>query len=763
MIFYLLSLQSLISLDPFQPLRLAAIIRTTWTVSMKQRCSELLPFLLLYSPLYAQGDWSGFLQTQKIAQGWEVAEIVAEDFNRDGIVDIAAAVPDDHAVYVFLNDSSGNETNFVATRYAIDDLLSEQPEPTQLIASDMNRDGKMDILAGEGNLGFISVFPGLGDGTFGVPVRIKAYPDDGYNIELYDLQVADFNNDNLPDIVVNNYIKLSLLLQTDSGIGGTSTFAPLIEFPKYGFADSPLNVADYDKDGFTDVAFANSRDIEYFRGTGSTVPAEIFEYDSLRQGSYGIQGMTTADFDQDGFPDLMIARGGYDDVYELFRGNPVYDRNLGPFIRGTTMPYTASGEPRQLNAADLEGDGVPDLIAGDFTEITTFSNSGDGTFGSPRYYLRQGRPGSIVVADINRDNVPDLLDAPDREEGIDIYLGRRVSGTTWFKGPLYLPYDGEKAVVVPELPLPLYATPCKPIDNTAIGDFNGDGLFDQVVGDPDNDRIVVRFSNIDNSLSDPLFVDVGDSPRSLAVADFNNDEIDDIATSNFYSFDLSVLISLGSGSFAAPITADLGLNPGHLIAADFNGDGNQDLVTGTIDQFTTRVNVYIGLGNGGFAEPVEFSAQYGPHKLASDDFNLDGRPDILVANAADDSVSLFAGKNPGSTPVFDDPISRDLSTGNIDDVAVGDFNGDGKPDLALIDPVRELMVILLRDANAGLNELQFEPEIQLDWPTSVSTLEADDLNGDGWDDLVLVDTDNYCLVLFNLGAPLLVPELWTID
>src|SRR5438034_215867 len=131
--------------------------------------------------------------------------------------------------------------------------------------------------------------------------------------------------------------------------------------------------------------------------------------------------------------------------------------------------------------------------------------------------------------------------------------------------------------------------------------------------------------------------DAGVSPFWVAVGDFNGDDKFDLAVANFHSADVSVLLGNGDGTFPPAINSGLGGSP---VVADINGDGKLDLVT--------EGSVRLGNGDGTFKPAVNFSTGASPISVAVGDFNRDGKPDLAVANNGSGNVSVLLGNGDGT-------------------------------------------------------------------------------------------------------------------
>jgi len=192
----------------------------------------------------------------------------------------------------------------------------------------------------------------------------------------------------------------------------------------------------------------------------------------------------------------------------------------------------------------------------------------------------------------------------------------------------------------------------------------------------------------------------------VAVGDFNGDGALDLAVTNFNFASVSVLLGLGDGTFADARRFGVGSDPDSVAVGDFNGDGVLDLAVanyGTPPRFLDgSVSVLLGNEDGTFAAQRRFGVGSRPFSIAVGDFNGDGKPDLAVANSGtspnypDSSISVLLGLGDGT---FAD--ERRFGVGsNPDSVAVGDFNGDGALDLAVANGGSYDVAILLNNTRS---------------------------------------------------------------
>ena len=222
-------------------------------------------------------------------------------------------------------------------------------------------------------------------------------------------------------------------------------------------------------------------------------------------------------------------------------------------------------------------------------------------------------------------------------------------------------------------------------------------------------------------------------PFALVVGDFNNDSKADLAllghSGNIPT--LSILLGKGDGSFLPPVLYSLSHSADSMVLADFNRDSNADIVVSAVDsQGAALVSLLVGNSDGTFRPPVDFPAVAGP--LAVGDFNGDGNPDLILTGSTRGAILL--GDRAGS---FRAPLFLP-SLGGL----VADFNGDGKPDLAVAGYGLQILL--------GNGDATFRSAGTIgDGQTYLSALGAADFNDDGKPDLLVADNAGLSLQLGN--------------
>jgi hypothetical protein len=371
--------------------------------------------------------------------------------------------------------------------------------------------------------------------------------------------------------------------------------------------------------------------------------------------------------------------------------------------------------PELAVAGDFNGDGIPDLAVGSNSETTlqVYLGLGNGTFtrlgkgGMLEGYLD---PTSLAVGDFNGDGNQDIAAVGFTSNG----------GISYDGGLIVMLGDGTGHFTM----APSSQTGLDQPTSVAVADFNGDGILDLAVANRANSdfdaSVTVLLGNGDGTFTAvsafPLPGGPGGAlsfPASVVAGDFNGDGIPDIAaTINEGNAVSTVIVMLGNGdgTFTAAASPQIDGYPLALQVADFNGDGFLDLaVVSTPDYQSEDLTVLLGNGHGAFTAEAPASlpvAFFGPYfyagSLAVGDFSGDGVPDLAVAGST--SVVILPGKGDGT---FLTPATVAQAPGAT--LAVADFNGDGVPDLALIDGSGEVLLTTTKTATTAVIPVNLTP------------------------------------------------------
>jgi len=252
------------------------------------------------------------------------------------------------------------------------------------------------------------------------------------------------------------------------------------------------------------------------------------------------------------------------------------------------------------------------------------------------------------------------------------------------------------------------------------------------------------------SISSKPILTLGSNSFAIIPGDFNLDGIPDIAVINNLSDTVSVLLGNGDGTFTTAASPATGVNPTGITTADFNSDGIPDLAIANFNHGLGNdgnITVLLGNGDGTFtATPISPSVGSEPQAIVAADFNGDGIPDLAVCNQGFSTVSILLGNGDGTFTATALP-SNSVATGlEAQSIVAGDFNGDGKIDLATANTGSDTLTVLLGNGD-GTFTAAASPSTGLD-PNFVVAV---DINGDGKTDLVVSNEQSNVTVLLGNG------------
>ncbi len=653
------------------------------------------------------GNGDGTLQPAvNYTVGYEPSFMVAADFNGDGKLDLAVAssgcspcaagdLPG--GIWVLLGNGDGT---FRTPVNAVPGNAS------QFAVGDLNGDGKLDLVANGGGSVDFEVLLGNGDGSFQSAKDFQTLPVGGAFYVL-----GDFNGDGKLDVVTADATSGNIAMMPGKGDG---TFGAAVVSGNQMVFDSFIFLAagDFNGDHKLDVVTLDTgaNGVQVWLGNGDGT----FQAPANYPAGKAPTGLVIADFNHDGKPDLAVTGTPLPSTISMLLGKG--DGTFQPAVN-----YIPTGNAiRSLASADFNGDGKLDLVVtsqvvNEPTGVYVVLGNGDGTLQTAPVYKAGNNPQTAAIADLNGDGIPDIAAASNGSNTVSVLLGK---GNGTFQPAVDYP-AGSGATGV------------------AIADFNGDGKPDIAVADVGPGTVTILLGNGNGTFRAGKVITIEFGAFSLATGDFNKDGKQDIAVLSLLG--VTVLLGNGDGTFKTPATYGTRSGLGNIVVADFNGDGNADLAVA--NSASNTISVLLGNGNGTFTSNTDFTAdtKSSVQWLAVGDFNGDGKPDIAVAalgcNPCDQpnpqgDVAVLLGNGDGTFRKFvtypgGDPVVS---------VAAGDFNGDGKPDLAIVNLTSFRVDILL---NNGDGTFQAAAGFGVDNGPMFVTV--GDLNRDGKPDLVVVN------------------------
>ena len=450
-------------------------------------------------------------------------------------------------------------------------------------------------------------------------------------------------------------------------------------------------------------------------------------YTAQRLNITGVVNVMSGDLNNDGKPDLVALCLGVPQT-GAFSVEVWINTGNGHFILGQQIAVSSTTNP---TLADLNADGIPDLIYGDPNDGTVLDvalGTGQGTFSAPNAYTGRFGVGSlspVAVGDFNGDGKPDIAWSRG-QAALSVFFN---TGLGTF-GPFQdLFVDNSQNAL-------------------AVADMNHDGIQDLVEENsaPSGDVRVI-YGSSSGTFSYGTVVPLA-SPSAMAVGDLNGDGYPDIVvgttTDQFFHHGLTVLMGRADGTFTSQLIRNF-LGPiTSLMLRDLNGDGRLDLALteqnavgfspgGYFD--LSYLAVYPGNGDGSFQNPRTYNTDSDPVNVIAADIFGDGRPALITANDNTRDISILRSDVPGfyvAAPMTLSPHAEGIVT--------ADFNRDGIMDVAVVNdptckaPCNGTVTVFL-----GTGRGWFNGGATYAIGMHGSGIAAGDLNGDGVLDLVVTN------------------------
>ena len=384
---------------------------------------------------------------------------------------------------------------------------------------------------------------------------------------------------------------------------------------------------------------------------------------------------------------------------------------------------------------------------------TFFSAKADFTTGN--------NPGGMVgVADIDGDGKPDLIVVNRSINTFSILRNTSTNAQPSFAAKVDFATDSTPSAV-------------------AIGDLDGDGKPDIVITNMFTNKISI-YKNTATSGSInaaslgakiSFIADTVSLPTSVAIGDLDGDGKPDLAVVNSFNNTVSVLKNiaaagiLDSTSFAAAVDFTTGLGPTCVALADMDGDGKLDLIVSNLNAKSISVLrnkiASNSIDTTSFAAKIDFPVGTGPNALAIGDLNGDGKPDIAVANQGSNTVSILRNiANAGAFTTASLAAKFDLSSSGASPyfVSIGNVDSDSLPDIVVTNLISNNVSVIKNNYTSGtLLASSFVPAVSFATNTYPFSAAITDVDGDGKADLLVPDYGKSSVSVFHNAGSTALP------
>jgi hypothetical protein len=769
------------------------------------------------------GNGNGTFQAaQTFYAGHESLGLALGDFNGDGIADIVTANNGiDNTVGVFLGNGNGTFQSRVT--YPV-------TGPYSVSIGDVNGDGHLDLIVTTAT--GISVLLGVGDGTFGTAVAHA-----GGSITEQAV-VGDFNADGKLDVATANFGSSNMTVFLGNGDGtfqAPVAYATDVTGPHPG--SDPLSIVsgDFNGDGIEDLAVGSLYEGgSYFLGNGDGTFQPLGALNTLDSNSLGYNwGIVSGDFDGDGLDDLAVAEEFDGITAILLAQQTVVATSSGVSVPGPAVQQVDASYPGDVEHVSSVSSAVPlqplasavSLAASPasaapgapvtLTATITPAPTGAGSPGTVSFYKGSTLLSTVNVtgstagyvtsslpagnSDISAAYSGNIVLAPSTSSSLRIFIGAQTS--------IGLMLSATTAAV--HTPITLTATATELPGGTSLTPGQVIFQYQQTAGGV---TIPGSFGSVQLSSAGTATLVVMPSVGAYAVtAVFSGTAMEGPSSSAPQALTISsngsygsttTLVSngsIGNYTLAATVTGFGLATPGSILSfldttaanagiatatldplsvvttmllessspltnanaqtaasGDLNGDGIADLVSATCGGGNGTVSVQLGVGDGTFQAAVPYPVSTCVTVVAIGDVNGDGKPDLTAVSPFAGTVSILLGSGNGTFTLQPNPLQVGSSYPNAqpDAIAVVDLNEDGKLDIVVANDAENDVAVFL-----GNGDGTFGPEQLFAVGSGPNSVAVADLNADVAPDLMVANqNDGTISVLLGIGNGTFHPQ-----
>jgi hypothetical protein len=813
---------------------------------------SLSPFMVTF-PTTGVIDATAFALKIDFTPGTNPYYIAINDIDGDGRPDLAVTNTSSNTVSIFRNTSTTGTIDAGSFSTKVD--FATGTSPIGIALGDIDGDGKPDLVVTNSGSNTVSIFRNTSTSGAIDATSFANKVDFPTGSSPYFVAINDIDIDGKPDLAVVNYGSNSVSIFRNTSIYGTidlGSFAAKVDFTT-GSTPYYIAVGDIDGDSKPDLVVTNylGSSISVFRNTAITGSITLGSFSLKADFSAGSNPTVAAigDIDGDGKPEIAVSNAGSNSV-SVYR-NTSTSGVINSGTLASKIDFTTGSSPYAVAIEDIDGDSKPDLAVVNSVSntVSVFRNTSStgsittGSFAGKVDFSTGLKPYSLAVGDLDRDGKPDLavtnynshtlsvlknsvivppvIDSftpASGKIGISITItGKNFNTTTTnnivrfgaVKANVTAATKTQLTVTVPVgatfapitvtdittgltafsrepfkvtfhcIPLITSASFAAKVDFTAgtsaegvaVGDLDGDSKSDLVIANGGGTVSVLRNTATSGTItSGSLAAKVDFTPaadsRDVAISDIDGDGKLDMAVTNDGNNSVSIFRntsttgSITSGSFSLKVDFTTGTRPHGIVLGDVDLDGKPDMIV--VNYSSNSVSVFRNtstsgtITTGSFAAKVDFTTGSGPEYVAIGDIDGDGRPDLAVTNVNGNSVSVFRNTStPGSIKTGSFSTKTDFATGTGPwHLALGDLDEDGKPDLAVANNSGNTISILKNTSIVGsISTTSFDTKIDFATGSGPGYVALGDLDGDGKQDIAVSNgAANTISVLRNTGT-----------
>ena len=715
------------------------------------------------------------------ATGTDPVGVALADLDGDGKLDISVVNKGSNTLSLLRN----NSTEEIKFSPKVD--LATGTSPQSVAVGDFDADGKADLVVTNTGAASISIFQNASSkGNLSYAAKVDVIVGFG----AYAVAVGDVTGDGQADVAVANASSGSVSVLRNKGVFQTISFDPSIELTS---GINPISIAfgDVDRDGRIDIAVANNsgNTVSIFRNTATL---GVVKFDAKVDFTTGESPISVAfgDLDGDGKPDLLASTGSAG-IFSLLRNTS----SAGTLTYAAKVDLAAAAVANTLVVCDLDGDGKPDVAFGnegknsfsvfknkplfpptisEFTPTTAFSGATVTITGSNFDAVKSVRFGGVEAVSFEVVSTTSITAIPSNGASGEVSVSTAAGvaslpGFTFVKlTSLITSFTPTAGAVGTEVTIrganfettpnanvvffgatkatatAATATELKVVvpAGATYGPLTVLNTITSVSANSVN-NFTPSFSSYKGNVTATFFntkadITASDKPESMVAADLDGDGKVDLIATNPISNSLSVFRNTGSNekvSYAAKQDVATGTGPSNVVAGDLDGDGKIDLAVANKGNGTVSVFLNTSTTNTiSLATKIDIVTGINPSFLAIGDLDGDGKPDLAVTNSNSNTVSVFRNVSKLGALAFNTKV--DFATGSSPQgLAISDLDGDNRADLAIANNTNSSLSILINSGAAGA--INFRPRVDVATGIGPYAITVGDVDGDLIQDLAV--------------------------
>jgi hypothetical protein len=699
----------------------------------------------LFSNLTSNGGTIDFSLQSNYNTAQSPISVAIGDLTNDGKADLVVTNVNSDNLSVFTNISESHGVYFTT-----DKLFSTGSQPNDIKIADLNQDGLMDVVVSNGNSHNLFIYIGSTQNANNTELSNPIVVETGFS--PMSIGIADLNGDTFPDLAVVNNLSNTISIFQNLGASNVS-FAEKIDLITNS-EPRQLAIGDLDNDGLKDFAITNgsNQTISLFRNSTSNGVVSFDDKVDLQMSSesnlYGIQ---IANVGGDALLDIIFT-----DLNQ--RVVSILENNSNNREKSTATDFKSFYINEQIGATSINTvDHTIDLkvLANESLNATKpifylsegaslyfdsiLQISGQSEVDFTNYTLQykivaeDGLSSQEWAVRIEESQAPPVITSFSPAEGkpgtlVTIYgsgFNENVNKNTVFFGSI-------KGEIINSTQTEIQVSASFGATNNPLFVVN-EGLMGYA-----SDAFVTLFEGPElasSFFSNTTTAEVGSLPEIIRSGDFNDDGKLDLVVANQSGESISILQNATVNKtiiFETQKIYEVGY-PCGISIADIDTDGRLDIVV--LNKRASNISVFINKSNTGgviqFDQRIDYKTKKWPSSLSISDFDLDGKPDIVVVNSGENSFSIFQNNSTPSQLELLEPLVFPFG---VEELLAVDMNKDAKPDLVFSNGSTTLSIML--NESSGSGNIRFGSSLEFELSASPSLIALNDLDGDGLFDLV---------------------------